>query len=316
MSAAKAEAGMPPYYVVAGRAIHAVQVRSSITGQILSEVDLPTGSDPKTAQIAGPVGGRFVLGLTVNRKAAFYILKVSDYGRSARLTSLAVPSLPGDKVLTALALSPDGAKLAIGLQFNGGKRGSIEVVTLATGAVRTWTTVRPGLPAQLSWTDHGRELGFFWYDEAKHPDWSPNGGLWLLNPRLPNRHLLSGRLVLPDKVGTDTVNSALFSPDGKIIDAYVFYVGSYHFQRGTIGGAIIKLSAQTGRPLSMLYAQRRLYADNNNQYANYVTGCDLVAADATGNHLLVDCDSFGRLDRTRFTSLSNSAQQATADAAW
>ncbi|HEY3907697.1 MAG TPA: hypothetical protein VGM14_27595 [Streptosporangiaceae bacterium] len=313
-SAAKAQAGMPPYYVIADFYSPAVEVRSTLTGQILSQVELPAGTDPMMSLISGTGGGRFVLALDVNQKAAFYLLKVSDHGSSAQLTSLPVPALPG-KVVAAIALSPDGSKLAISLQFNDGNRGSVEVVTLATGAVRTWTTTRRGSPGQLSWTDHGRELGFFWTGEARSPDRRPAGGLWLLDTRSPGSDLMSGRLVLPSRVGIDAVQSATFSPDGRTIDAAVFDTGR-PLQHGIIAAGIVKLSARTGRPLSTLYPQRVRESRSHGQTALYITGCALLAADATGNHLLIDCYGFGRLDRARFTALPNSDRGATDAAAW
>jgi Tol biopolymer transport system component len=62
----------------------------------------------------------------------------------------------------AAAVSPDGRKLAVAVQSGGSQRGAIEVMTLATGAVTTWTAPRSGWATQLSWARHGRELGFFW----------------------------------------------------------------------------------------------------------------------------------------------------------
>lgn len=48
----------------------------------------------------------------------------------------------------------------------------------------------------------------------------------------------------------------------------------------------------------------------------YETTCTLGAIDATGHHLLVGCDHFGRLDRTRFTPLPGVAQDTYFSAAW
>jgi len=94
-------------------------------------------------------------------------------GPSGRIESLgAVPlSVPGGQLMTGFALSPDGSKLAIAVQPDNNKREpdltEVKVVTLATGAVRTWSangTV--GFAADdarsLSWADDERTLAFDW----------------------------------------------------------------------------------------------------------------------------------------------------------
>ncbi len=45
------------------------------------------------------------------------------------------------------------------------------------------------------------------------------------------------------------------------------------------------------------------------------SGCQLIAA-AAGNHLLLNCDRFGRLDRGHFTSLPNPDPAVFLAVAW
>jgi hypothetical protein len=47
----------------------------------------------------------------------------------------------------------------------------------------------------------------------------------------------------------------------------------------------------------------------------YITSCALPSIDPTGNHLLVSCGKFGRLDHGRFTTLPGDAL-AEGAAAW
>src|SRR6266700_187589 len=109
---------MPAYYVVADHNSPAVEVRSTRTGNLLSVVTLPSNIDPKLSMIAAGAGGRFALALFALPKTMIYLLKVSHDGRSAQLTALSIPPVYGNTVVAALALSPDGAKLAIGMQMN------------------------------------------------------------------------------------------------------------------------------------------------------------------------------------------------------
>ena len=48
----------------------------------------------------------------------------------------------------------------------------------------------------------------------------------------------------------------------------------------------------------------------------YITSCALPSIDPTGNHLLVSCGKFGRLDRGRFTAVPAAAPQTDVAAAW
>jgi hypothetical protein len=306
---------MPPYYVIAGHGRPAAEIRDSKTGKILRAVPLPAGIDPKMSQIAAAGNGHtFALALFSVSKTQFYLLRVAAGGHSARLAPLPVPPLPAGEYADAIAVSPDGRRLAVAIQRAGGQHGAVEVVTLATGAVRTWTTARAGLPTQLSWADRGHELGFFWQDDR--PAATSAAGLWALDTTAAGSSLMSGRRILPASVGGDQVQAALLSPDGATVIASVTYNGTSHVGPGTITGGIAELSARSGRPLRTLLAERAAFSADPGGPGWYVTACQLPAIDATGSHMLVSCGSFGRLDRARFTPLPGSAPQTAVAAAW
>ena len=312
--AADAEAGMPPYYVIADHNRPFAEIRSSATGKILTAVPLPAVIDPKMSQIAAAGNGHtFALGLFAISKTRFYLLRVAAGGRSARLTPLPVPPLPAGEVANAIAVSPGGRKLAIAIQDHGGNRGAVEVVTLATGAARRWTTARAGVPTQLSWADHGHELGFFWQDNDRPAAVS---GLWVLDTTAAGSNLMSDRRILPASVGDDQVQTALLNPDGATVIASVTYNGTSHVARGTVIGGIVELSARIGHPLRTLLAEQAAYSADPGNAGWHITACELPAIDITGSHLLVSCDSFGRLDRVRFTPLPGTARQTAVAAAW
>ena len=197
------------------------------------------------------------------------------------------------------------------IQDNGGQHGAVEVVSLATGAARTWTTERPGIPAGLSWAD-GRRIGFFWEDVSTVPG---SSGLWVLDTAAPGHGLLSGRRVVPLVAGGDTIDYAQLTTAGTVIAA-VSYNGTVHVARGTVVGGIVELAARTGRPLHTLLAEHAAYAADPGHAGWYIGSCQLAAADRTGSHLLVSCDRFGRLDRGRFTALPGAAPQSAVAAAW
>lgn len=310
-----AEAGMPPYYVIADRGRPVAEVRSSKTGKIIDTVPLPAGIDPKLSRIAAAGDGRtFVLALVSFPRTRFYLLRVATGGHSYRLSPLPVPPLPAGQYAGAIAVSPGGGKLAVAVQFSGGRRGAVEVATLATGTVRRWSGARPGQPMQLSWARNGHELGFFW--EAVGSAQRSAAGLWELDTAAAGKTLASARRILPAHVGGDTVQSALLSPDGTTVVASVTYDGTASLGPGVVAGGIVELSARTGRPLRTLLAEHAAHAPDPAHPGWYVTACQLPAVDATGSHLLVSCDSFGRLDRARFAALPGAAPQTAVAAAW
>jgi hypothetical protein len=320
-SAPAAVSGMPPYYVTADHGRPEAKVRDSATGKALSVVPLPGGIDPKLSQAAAAGNDRtFVLALYFHQSSQtrFYALRVAAGGHSARLAPLAIPRLPSGAVADAIAVSADGRRLAVSVQFSSGGHGAVEVASLATGAVRTWTTSRPGLPEDLSWADGGRELGFFWQDTgpASGSSRTSASGLWRLDTTAPGNNLMSGRRILPEFEGGDDVQSAVLTPDGARVIASVTYDGVGHIGRGTVVGGIAELSARTGRPLRTLLAEHAAYSADPGHPGWAITPCTLVAAGTTGNHLLVSCDTFGRLDHARFTALPGAAPQTAIAAAW
>ena len=301
--------GMPPFYVVADHTRPVAVVRASETGQPVSMVPLPPGTDPKLTQITAAGDDRtFVLALfSLSRGTQFYELRITASGQSAGLTRLAIPPLPAREVADAIAVTPDGTRLAVAIQV-AGQQGQIEVITLASGAVRRWTTTRSGMPEDLSWDAAGRRLALFWTGTGASTD-----GLWLLDTRAPGTGLLSGPRLLPQTVGPDEVQGALIAPDTHTIIASVTYHGTAHVSQGTVVGGIVAISAQTGRPLHTLLAER---AAHSSDAGWYITSCLLPSIDRTGHHLLVSCDQFGRLDRGRFTPLPGAAPQTAVAAAW
>jgi hypothetical protein len=311
-AAGAAVAGMPRYYVTLNHVRPVAVVRAAATGKILDTVPLPGRIDPKQSQVAAAGDGRgFALTLFSFPRTRFYWLHVSANGRSARLTTLNAAPLPAGEYADGIAVSPDGSKLAVAIQRGGGNYGAVKVVSLATGAVRTWTTGRRGFPASVSWAD-GQRLGFFWVGTEAAQG---NSGLWELDTAAPGRALLSGRRVLPEVTGGDTVQDAKLTTAGTVI-ASVTYTGTAHVSRGTVVGGIVELSARTGRPLRTLLAEHAAYAADPGDPGWYITACLLAGADRTGNHLLVSCDRFGRLDRGLFTPLPGAAPQTAVAAAW
>jgi hypothetical protein len=122
-----------------------------------------------------------------------------------------------------MALSPDGTRLALDL------RQSIQVITLATGSVRSWTWPGGGWIGNwkpngqvLSWTADGRTLEFQQWggklDDTAH--------VRLLDTTAPGSSLASAKVILtfPTKPGPLDIGAmnTLLTPDGtRIVTATV-----------------------------------------------------------------------------------------------
>jgi hypothetical protein len=132
--------------VVSGQPV----VRATWTGATLARITTRT----PVVGVAGAADGRtFVLdeqrpivgnSVTWVGQPAFYLLRLTASGTEESFTRLAVPAIPDGTVVSGLALSPDGSKLAVNV--NSADRRSpapfmeIMTYTLATGAFRSWTT--------------------------------------------------------------------------------------------------------------------------------------------------------------------------------
>ena len=183
-SASVAAQGMPPFYVVADHNQPAAYIRDSASGRLRGTVGLPAGTDPKLTQVTAAGDDQtFVLALfSLARGTRFYALRITGGGRSARLTPLAIRPLPARAAVDSVALTPDGTRLAVAIQ-TGGRDGKVEVITLATGAVRTWTTTRggDGLPENLSWD----AASGGWRSSGRAPPQRPGCGSWTPAPPAP-----------------------------------------------------------------------------------------------------------------------------------
>jgi hypothetical protein len=115
----------------------------------------------------------------------FFSLVLNGLGQITQVRKVSV-SVPGGQLMTGLALSPDGANLAIAVQPDNSKREpdltEVEVITLATGATRTWTAngtigFGPDDARSLSWTDDEQTLAFDWEGGSS----GSSVGVWLLD---------------------------------------------------------------------------------------------------------------------------------------
>ncbi len=211
-------AGVPPYYVAVANSSLTV-VRGTWTGATLARITTRT----PVVGVAGAADGRtFVLdeqrsimGGSVSwvGQPTFYLLRLTASGAEESLTRLAVPAIPNGTMVSGLALSPDGSKLAVDVDSGSSPPArlmEIMTYTLATGAFRSWTTsgvtnadapfgfTGSGVDGaqSISWTADSRTLAFSVentsYVGVRLLDTAAGGTDLMADSRLPSSSKTSG----------------------------------------------------------------------------------------------------------------------------
>jgi hypothetical protein len=225
-----------------------------------------------------------------------------------------------------MALSPDGTMLALslerfGITTNIAPYGNVEVVNLVTGKIRTWTGHgAPGYyPGAPTWGNDGRTLTFPW----RHITSQITGaavitGVRELDAAAPGSNLLASRLTgFP--TAAQGLQSAVITSGGRDIIASscrgIANSGRYH---DTAVARIVELSAADGQLVRVLRTQTTRFANATDEQDALDESCAVLSADATGQHVLVQAFSFGRIDNGVFTALPGAPPSSVlfAAAAW
>jgi hypothetical protein len=241
---ATAVPGVPPYYVTLSRSSTFPQqaaVHATATGTILATITAPRPYGTFT-WVSGAANDRtFVLAAQqywrIRRGRAgisdevrdgstptvFFRLQLEPAANRTRLTALPRPVVPHSDQLGGIALSPDGKRLALALRGGDGQTGArsrpaLQVVTLATGGRREWTSATADwigntkpMGEPLSWTADGREIEFQAWD-------SSTVAVRLLDITRPGRDLDASKLIAQfqdaDGVPAIDAGNTMVTPDG------------------------------------------------------------------------------------------------------
>jgi hypothetical protein len=336
---------MPPYYVVVQAGAvpplgPTAVVRSSRTGAVLANVRLPRLEPAGIQAISAAADNRTFLIADGN---GLFLLRLAADGRSARFTRLSLTMAaallrPAGQfaIPPSAALSPDGRMIAFegqsscqrirstpGLIRLGCLNNTIRLVSLVTGASRTWSTRaswQPGI--WISWD--GNDQVLFSWAAARKSGPEPSG-YRLLNVASASSNLLAARMLplppLPALTGVTYEQSAFVTPGGNAVIASTFSMAGPG-DDGTMILRIVELSARTGRVVAVLRQARFDQGGSPTVFAN--EGCSVLGLGAGGVHALVECaagaqTTFGRVDDGRFTPLpgmTGLGSAATVTAAW
>jgi hypothetical protein len=334
--AAAAQGVMPGFYVVTqsnGRAALPAVVRRSANGALVMRVAAPSGE--QFQQVTAASDGRtFVLsavsGSRANRVFRFYRLHLAADGRPGPLTALPLSVRSGNDLyyVSGIALSPGGRELAVavvgGPFFTPGKqslsgavmpgRARIEVASLRTGELRTWTAApETGFRLSgLSWADHGRRLAYL-SDKLPGLLQPQDAGvrMHILDTARPGQELTGSSTLVPLRTAGAVIGPSLITDNGSMVIAWT---GPSPLSAPVVLG---EFSARTGQLL------RVLYRGPGNGVGNFLTDGYLLAADPSGRHVLISGTTvlgstlLGRVDNGRFTALpSPSPSSVLVGAAW
>jgi hypothetical protein len=297
--------GMPPYYATVfqtyagggGNPVTKAAVLDSATGAELTSLSVPTlftQGGANGADITAAANDRtFVIYETGtvsarDRIAWFFLLRIAANGRSATLSRMRV-NVPRALAVDYVALSPNGRMLAMQEQYcpnsGGCEYTGIRVVTIATGAVQTWTTKENGAPFNVSWAGN-TSVAFLW--EGSGPP-----GYRLMSLTRPGGNLLTASrpVASPPAEKYGYFPSALVTADGRTVITTFTSSSS-----GTVTDKIVELDAQTGKVIRVLHSV-------TGSARSLGEGCSVVSLGPVGIHLLVACPDFGRLDGSVFKPL-------------
>jgi hypothetical protein len=336
-------AGTPKYYVtlrITVRVVHAravpgsvtAIVRSSATGAALASV-LIARARPAEPILRPWNAAIWITAAATDRVFAIAdgpgvdILRLAPNGRIASLTHLPkkISSSQVDQ------LSPDGTELAVPIlpssiascTKSSPCTSGLEVVSLATGATRTWLS-RASVPlagSVLSWPGSGHEVlvGYLGLGCAHEKfgcqyrllNVAGSGGSLLANAR---------RLAYPaSNPGWGGIHLQYpLTPDGNAIITSTISQ-SYPYGKHGAAGHVAEFSATTGQLLRLLYTTHAA--------APGTPDCIVDSLGPTGLHALIQCISFnhhgtvrggfGRLDGNLFTALPGpSSPYEDLQAAW
>jgi hypothetical protein len=304
--AATAQAGMPPFYVVS-QGTGPVVVRRSASGAVVARVSPPPGQHFGSVSAASD-GRTFVLSANHGAVTSFYRLHLAANGKPRPLTALrfavhhAMAQGKAGYILGGIGLSPGGAELAVALvpgregrqgTFIETARARIEVVSLRTGDMHTWTAPAKMIISDLSWENGGRKLAYL--SSSVSPQNPPIARMSVLDTARTESDLAASSVRVTLR-GTPVL-AAVITPDGRNVIAWAGR------SAGSSAEVLAEFSVRTGQRLRVLY--------RGPGHGNFITaGFLTISADPSGRHLLISGVPvegrtllLGRVDNGRFTRL-------------
>jgi len=291
------------YSVTGGRYI---DVRSTATGNLVTRVWPPKPYNSFFSLSGTADGNTFVFGverfmgfvglssprnlsLDDSAPVKFIRLHVTPDGH-AHLSAVSLPFAIPPLQFPSIALSPDGAELAVAYGGHG-QTARAQVVTLATGQVRQWqwphAAWKPLLQAQGAWTADDRTVvvqeQFIRRVIGKTTRPAPpvsTTSIWLLNNAVPGSS--ATRLLLRAPAGLSGPAENFITPDGTKFASLVAQPFAGRMS-GRFQGAYVMYSARTGKLVSTIWHWTWTGSRFSRTFANPA----IAWSDTSGSRLVV-----------------------------
>lgn len=275
LPAADAGPAAAPYVVTIadGREV----VTDVFTGALAPKTGPPSGGSFAGVAAAGD-DRTFLLAARTGASVGFYEQRLGQAGRPG--TPVLVFALPASSV-PAFAISPDASLLAFSTP------GGVAVVSLATGASRSWTAAS-GEVVGLSWVGD-KELAFTWL--AISAGQVSSVTVRLLATNAPGTHLMTSRQLVSACSNPNGHVCLEENPIGTADGSKVFVIDRFN-QGDAIVAAVEEISGG---------ARRTVYAKTypSTSAAAFSSTCVAPWTDPSGQQLAVYCGQWLTIDNGR-----------------
>lgn len=261
----------PRFVVAIRRSGTAVVVRDLLSGKVVDDT-MPPPPGRRFQQVAAASNGTYIVSGQGQGRVVFYRLRLTAKGHAAEFTALPRALSGASTPWSDMAVSADGTR--VGYVTYRGPIGRIDVLSLTSGARRTWTTRSRGRIGSLSWA--GDALSYVWAPLG------PSGRFGTRQVRVLDTggapgDLSASRLVLALPKGSE---AAVLGRDGRTVVTGV---------NDHAGLALTAFSVGDGRRTRVLrrYAGAtglvRLVADGTREHLLATSGDGHVYADSSGD---------------------------------
>jgi hypothetical protein len=277
--AADAPSSSAPYYVWYDGPTGA-SVVNGFTGKTVAAFASPDGT-----QILGIAAAGDDRTFVLYTRRRFYELRLGCNGKPTWLVAVAGTPPPAG---TSFAVSPDARLVGYSTSTGG-----VMVVSLVTGATRSWASGPGGSASDPSWAGD-RYLAFQWQPSSSRG--KAAAGIRLLDTRISTSRpvLAASRLIVAAAklpAGLSGLFNPVITPDGSKVVAAA-WVGP----TGNFTAEIAEFSARTGRRLAVLLPPARM--------PGHGFPCAPVWTDPSGAHLMASCGTAGVVNGARFTAVN------------
>ena len=265
------ERSAPHFVVAVRRSGTAVVVRDLLSGKVVDDT-MPPPRGRRFQQVAAASKGTFIVSAEGQGQVVFYRLRLTSQGHAAEFTALPRALTGASTPWSDMAVSADGTR--VGYVTYRGTTGRIEVLSLTSGARRTWTTRSRGRIGSLSWA--GGALSYVWAPLGPSGRFGGRQVRVLDTGSAPG-DLSASRLVLALPKGGE---AAVLGRDGRTVVTGV---------SEPAGLALTVFSTADGRRVRVLRrfagagGLARLVADGTGEHLLAASGDGHVSADSSGD---------------------------------